>query len=171
MVDGWTLFAHPLFTQQLERLAAQVEALAASDVATYRDQPATKLLATIRRHILEIIPRDRNAAQFRQGNTLGQDNRHWFRAKFHERYRLFYRFSSQDKVIIYAWVNDENSLRKVGAKTDPCTMFRNMLASGNPPSNMRQLMNASKEIPQADTSMNSSSPEGKTTRQSRRPKK
>jgi toxin YhaV len=108
---------------------------------------------------LEIIPRDPNAAEFRQGNTLGQDNRHWFRAKFHERYRLPYRFSSPDKVIIHAWVNDEDSLRKAGAKTDPYTKFRNMLASGNPPSNMRQLMSASK------------SGEGKTTRQSRRPKK
>jgi toxin YhaV len=151
MVNGWRLFAHPLFTQQLERLTAQVEILAAKDPATYKDQPATKLLATIRRYILEVIPRDPNASEFRQGNTLGEDNRHWFRAKFHERYRLFYRFSSRGRVVIYAWVNDEESLRKAGAKTDPCSIFRNMLTSGNPPSSMRQLLNASKEIPQADT--------------------
>jgi toxin YhaV len=150
VVNGWRLFAHPLFTQQLERLTAQVEILAAKGAANYKDHPATKLLATIRRYILEVIPRDPNASEFRQGNTLGEDNRHWFRAKFHERYRLFYRFSSQDRVIIYAWVNDEESLRKVGAKTDPYTIFRNMLASGNPPSSMRQLLDASKVIPQAD---------------------
>ena len=168
VVNGWRLFAHPLFTQQLERLTAQVEALAAKGVATYRDQPATKLLATIRRYILEIIPRDPNAAAFRQGNTLGQDNRHWFRAKFHERYRLFYRFSSGNKVIIYAWVNDEDSLRKAGAKTDPYTIFRNMLVSGNPPSNMGELMSASKEIPQTDSAMGSSSQKGKTKKQARR---
>lgn len=149
--NGWRLFAHPLFTQQLERLTAQVEILAAKDPATYKDLPATKLLATIRRYILEVIPRDPNASEFRQGNTLGEDNRHWFRAKFHERYRLFYRFSSQGRVIIYAWVNDEESLRKTGAKTDPYSIFRNMLTSGNPPSSMHQLLNASKEIPQADT--------------------
>jgi toxin YhaV len=150
VVNGWRLFAHPLFTQQLERLTAQVESLAAKGPATYKDQPATKLLATIRRYILEIIPRDPNASAFRQGNTLSEDNHHWFRAKFHERYRLFYRFSSQDRVIIYAWVNDEESLRRAGAKTDPYTIFRNMLASGNPPSSMRQLLDASKVIPQAD---------------------
>jgi toxin YhaV len=150
VVNGWRLFAHPLFTQQLERLTAQVEILAAKGPATYKDQPATKLLATIRRYILEIIPRDPNASAFRQGNTLIEDNHHWFRAKFHERYRLFYRFSSQDRVIIYAWVNDEESLRRAGAKTDPYTIFRNMLASGNPPSSMRQLLDASKVIPQAD---------------------
>ena len=150
VVNGWRLFAHPLFAQQLERLTARVEILAAKGPTTYKDQPATKLLATIRRYILEVIPRDPNASEFRQGNTLGEDNRHWFRAKFHERYRLFYRFSSQDRVIIYAWVNDEESLRKAGAKTDPYRIFRNMLASGNPPSSMRQLLDASKVIPQAD---------------------
>ena len=30
------------------------------------------------------------------------------------RFRLFFRFDSASKVIIYAWVNDENTLRKVG---------------------------------------------------------
>jgi toxin YhaV len=168
VVNGWRLFTHPLFIQQLERLTVQVEAFAAKDVSTYSNQPATKLLATIRRYILEIIPRDPNAPEFRQGNTLGQDNRHWFRAKFHERYRLFYRFSTQDKVIIYAWVNDEDSLRKAGARTDPYAIFRNMLASGNPPSNMSQLMSASKEIPQTDSGMGSPSHEGKTKKQARR---
>jgi toxin YhaV len=174
VVNGWRLFTHPLFAQQLEQLVAQVEALAAKDPAAYRDQPATKLLATIRRHILEIIPRDPNAPEFRQGNTLGEDNRHWFRAKFHERYRLFYRFSSRDKVIIYAWVNDENSLRKAGAKTDPYTLFRNMLASGNPPSSISQLLGTSEEIPETrgDDSRKVSSSEGeKTKRQLPRRKK
>jgi toxin YhaV len=95
---------------------------------------------------LEIIPNHPNAAEFRQGNTLGSDNRHWFRAKFHHQYRLFYRFSSQDKVIIYACVNDEDSLRKAGSTTDPYSIFRNRLASGNPPRDMAELMNASKEI-------------------------
>jgi toxin YhaV len=43
------------------------------------EQPATKLLATINRSMREIVPRDPNAAEFRQGNMLGADNRHWFR--------------------------------------------------------------------------------------------
>jgi toxin YhaV len=97
-------------------------------------------LTTINRYTREIIPRDPNAAEFRQGNTLGPDNRHWFRARFHERYRLFYRFSSKDKVIIYAWVNDEATLRKAGAKTDPYAVFRAMLEAGNPPSSIAELL-------------------------------
>lgn len=139
-VNGWTLYLHPLFEEQLKKLISRVEALQAKDPLGYREKPATKLLATINLYIREIIPRDPNAAEFRQGNTLGTDNRHWFRAKFHERYRLFYRFSNKEKVIVYAWVNDENTLRKAGSKTDPYTIFRTMLNSGNPPSTMAELL-------------------------------
>lgn len=146
VVNGWRLYTHPLFNEQLMRLTEQVEALARKNPAAYREEAATKLLTTINRYIREIIPRDPNAAEFRQGNTLGSDNRHWFRAKFHERYRLFYRFASKEKVIVYAWVNDERTLRKSGSKTDPYHVFRAMLEAGNPPGTMEQLLAYAKEI-------------------------
>jgi toxin YhaV len=146
VVNGWRLYIHPLFEQQLQRLVNQVEALAAKDPIGFREQPAAKLLATINRYIREIIPKDPNAAEFRQGNTLGPDNRRWFRAKFHERFRLFYRFSSKEKVILYAWVNDEKTLRKSGSRTDPYRMFRAMLEAGDPPNTMEQLLARSKEL-------------------------
>ena len=146
IVNGWKLYAHPLFDRQLRRLVEQVDALAAKDPLDYKNQPATKLLATINRYMREIIPRDPGSAEFRQGNTLGPENRHWFRAKFHERYRLFYRFASKEKVIIYAWVNDERTLRKSGSKTDPYFVYRSMLEAGDPPSSMERLLALSKEI-------------------------
>ncbi len=145
-VNGWTLYLHPLFQQQLEKLVAQVEASMAKDPTGYKDQAATRLLATINRYVRELIPHDPNAAEFRQGNTLGVDNRHWFRAKFHERFRLFYRFSSKEKVIVYAWVNDANTLRRAGSKTDPYVVFRTMLDGGNPPDTMAELLAVSKKI-------------------------
>ena len=145
-VNGWKLYVHPLFRDQLERLTNQVEALASKDPQGYREHAATKLLATIRRYVLEIIPRGPGAAAFRQGNTLGTDNRHWFRAKFHERYRLFYRFSSKEKVIVYAWVNDEGTLRKAGAKSDPYAVFREMLEAGDPPKLMKELLARAREL-------------------------
>jgi hypothetical protein len=61
-------------------------------------------------------------------------------AKFHERYRLFYRFSRKEKVIVYAWVNDEGTLRKAGSKSDPYAVFCAMLDSGNPPSAIAELL-------------------------------
>jgi len=138
--NGWRLYVHPLFAGQLERLTAQVEALKAKNPSGYKDQSAAKLLATINRYMREAIPRDPGAPEFRQGNTLGADNRHWSRAKFHERYRLFYRFSSREKVIVYAWVNDEETLRKSGSTTDPYAVFRALLEAGNPPESMQALL-------------------------------
>src|SRR5271170_807154 len=146
IVNGWKLYVHPLFEQQLRHLIDQVENLAAKNQIGYGTEPAAKLLATINRHIREIIPRDPNASEFRQGNTLGADNRHWFRAKFHERYRLFFRFSSKEKVIVYAWVNDERTLRKAGSKSDPYSVFRAMLEAGDPPVTMEQLLARAKEM-------------------------
>lgn len=146
IVNGWRLYAHPLFDQQLRLLVDQVEALAAKQPSTYKNQSAAKLLATIRRYIHERIPHDPGSAEFRQGNTLGPGNRHWFRAKFHLRYRLFYRFSSKEKVIIYAWINDEGTLRKAGSKTDPYSVFRAMLESGDPPASVEQLLARAREM-------------------------
>jgi toxin YhaV len=149
--NGWNLFVHPLFKEKLEALTREVERLAVSDPVDYKAHPKTKRLDTIRRHILEIIHANPNAREFRQGNTLGEDNRHWFRAKFHERFRLFYRFSSQGKIIIYAWINDELTLRKRGAKTDAYQVFQGMLEGGNSPSSFDKLKAQSQAIAEPKT--------------------
>lgn len=145
IANGWKLYLHPLFEQQLRSLVDQVDRLAKRDPAGYREHPAAKLLATINRYMREVIPRDPNAREFRQGDTLGTDNRHWFRAKFHQRYRLFYRFSSSERVIVYAWVNDERTLRKAGSKSDPYRVFRAMLEAGDPPATMEELLKRASE--------------------------
>jgi 6-phosphofructokinase 1 len=45
----------------------------------------------------------------RQGGTLGEEYKHWFRAKFLQQFRLFFRYqqSAGAKIIVLAWVNDE----------------------------------------------------------------
>ncbi|MBK1636505.1 hypothetical protein CKO19_12255 [Rhodovulum adriaticum] len=53
---------------------------------------------------------DPAAPAFRQGETLGEDRTHWFRANFFQQYRLFFRFDSTAKVIVLAWGNDEQSV-------------------------------------------------------------
>jgi len=143
---SWRLFVHPLLEGQLEKLTDRVERLATEDPRGYLSHPAAKVLATINHYMRDVIPRDPNSPDFRQGNTLGPDNRYWFRANFHGRYRLFFRFSTQQKFIIYVWVNDELSLRKAGARTDPYAVFKAMLESGDPPDSVAQLLRASGEI-------------------------
>jgi toxin YhaV len=145
-VNGWRLFQYPIFQNQLEQLTQAVEQLSIAQPDTYKEHPKSKLVATILRYITEIIPRNPNAPEFRQGDTLGPDNRHWFRAKFHKRYRLFFRFSSKDRVIVYVWVNDESTLRKAGSKTDPYLVFKAMLNAGNPPRTLDALLAHAKHL-------------------------
>ena len=145
-VNGWRLFLYPLFEHQLKKLTETVEQLSITQPETYKEHPKTKLLATIYRTITESIPRNPNAPEFRQGDTLGPDNRHWFRAKFHQRYRLFFRFSTKNKVIVYSWVNDGHNLRKAGSKTDPYEVFKSMLRAGDPPRRLEALLKRAKEM-------------------------
>ena len=78
---------------------------------------------------------------FRQGDTFGEDRKHWFRAKFGGgRFRLFFRFGSEAKIIVFAWVNDEQTLRTYGSKTDADRVFKTMLDGGNPPDNWEALL-------------------------------
>jgi len=133
--NGWRLYAHPAFSQRLETLIRIVEALEKQHPQNYRSHPKTKLLKRTLDLILVEIPRDPNAAEFQLGNTLGAAYRHWRRAKFLGRFRLFFRFSNAHKAIVYASVNDETTLRKAGAQTDPYAVFTRRLQEGDPPDN------------------------------------
>src|SRR5580692_12437615 len=107
--NGWSLYAHPAFGDVVGKLSDAVEALKARHPADYSSHPRAKLLKRILDLILDEIPRDPNAAEYQLGNTLGLSRRHWRRAKFLGRFRLFYRFSNAHKAIVYAWVNHEST--------------------------------------------------------------
>ena len=111
VADGWQLFAHPLFLDQVERLAAAVERTRKKDPDGYRGTANAKLLAAMRELMFTTIPQDPTRPEYRQGGTLGAGRRHWFRAKFGgQRFRLFFRYSREARIIIYAWVNDRETL-------------------------------------------------------------
>jgi toxin YhaV len=100
--------------------------------------------------VLKEIPNNPASEAYRQGRTLGGANRNWQRAKFHQRFRLFFRFSSKHRVIIYAWLNDEDTLRMSGARTDPYVVFRAMLSRGEPPSDWDALLDECRAWTEAD---------------------
>jgi toxin YhaV len=140
VVNGWTLFAHPILLDQLDALTAQVEALERKDPAGYAKKNAIKRLAAIAKLAFEVIPQDPARPEYRQGHTLGDEHKHWFRAKFFQQYRLFFRFHAQAKVIVFAWVNDEGTKRAYDSASDAYRVFRRMLDSGRPPSDWDQLL-------------------------------
>lgn len=141
VVNGWRLFAHPQFLQQLERLAAAVEREREKSTKGQTATANVKLLAALRKLVFETVPGDPTRPEYRQGGTLGDARKHWFRVKFGgQRFRLFFRFDMRSKVIIYAWVNDAQTLRTYGSKTDAYTVFRGMLDDGNPPDDWSSLL-------------------------------
>ena len=142
-VKGWEIYSYELFSDRFKRLIAEVHDLKIQDQRGYKSHPKVKLLAAILKLTKDSIPNDPSDAIFRQGNTLGKQNKHWFRAKFFKRYRLFFRYSTQRKVIIYVWLNDEKILRQANSSTDPCFVFSSMLMKGNPPQDFDQLLEIS----------------------------
>ncbi|MEN9798501.1 MAG: hypothetical protein RL653_2197 [Pseudomonadota bacterium] len=143
--NGWELFAHPLLLDQLDRLASAVERDKAKKPKEYRSSANFKLLAALNELLFVVIPADPTRPEFRQGTTLSGAYKHWFRAKFGaQRFRLFFRFDTRARVIIYAWVNDEHSKRTYGSRTDAYAVFKNMLESGQPPDAWAELLKASR---------------------------
>jgi toxin YhaV len=140
VANGWTLFAHPVFLDQLDALTLKVEALKSKDPAGYTRKNATKRLAAIAKLAFEVVAQDPARPEYRQGNALGDEHTHWFRAKFFQQYRLFFRFHAQAKVIVFAWVNDEDTKRAYESADDAYRVFRRMLDGGHPPSDWSRLL-------------------------------
>jgi len=141
---GWTLFAHPLFLDQLERLTAAAARARRADTQGWQSNANVRLLAAQRELALDRVPRDPLSAEYRQGNTLGAGHRHWFRAKFGaNRFRLFFRADSASRIVVYAWFNNRDTLRKAGSTTDPYVVFSGMLVRDNPPGDWTALLASS----------------------------
>ncbi|MGG6269750.1 type II toxin-antitoxin system YhaV family toxin [Leptolyngbya sp. AN03gr2] len=140
VINGWSIFAHPLLLDQLEELEKQVELLRQKDPQNYQKKNATKRLTAILKLAFDVIPQDPTRSEYRQGTTLGNEYKHWFRAKFFQQYRLFFRYHLESKIIVFAWVNDENSKRAYDSKTDAYRVFRTMLENDRPPDNWNALL-------------------------------
>lgn len=150
-VNGWELFAHPQFLSQLERLTATVERARREDPKSYGRTANAKLLAQIEKLVWDSIPQDPSRAEYRQGGTLGDGRKHWFRAKFGGgRFRLFFRYRRDLRIIVYAWVNDSDTLRTYGSKMDAYAVFRSMLDKGNPPDDWAALQKAAEAMDMAE---------------------
>jgi len=153
VINGWTVFAHPLFLAQLEATVQKVEVLKEKDPIGYVKKNDNKRLAAVVKLAFDVIPQDPTRPEYRQGITLGDSYKHWFRAKFFQQYRLFFRYHAPSKVIVLVWVNDEDTKRAYESGADAYRVFRRMLASGHPPDDWNQLLKEAK--PAAERLMSS----------------
>ena len=140
VINGWTILAHPLFLNQVVALMQQVERHKRKHPKGFASKNSTKRLAAIAKLAFEVIPQDPARPDYRQGGTLGEDYKHWFRAKFFQQYRLFFRYHAATKLIVYAWVNDEDTKRAYEGGDDAYRIFRKMLEGGRPPDDWDRLL-------------------------------
>jgi len=141
---GWTLLFHDCIIGQLQRLHAAARRAEAKDPAGCEANANVKLFRALSWLMMDAIPGDPARAEYRQGNTLGAAHRHWRRAKIGRRFRLFFRYDAKANIIVYAWVNDAQTLRSAGSQSDPYAVFQKMLARGHPPDDWNALLRASR---------------------------
>jgi len=115
--NGWKLLYHPVFGDRYADLRERVRVLKKRlGNAEFARHPDVKLVAAVRRAVLEIVPQDPNRPDF----WLKDDLAKFRRVKGYglpDRYRLFYAFSEREKVIIVLYLNETATLRKDNAKT------------------------------------------------------
>lgn len=142
---GWNLLFHECLSEQLQKLHAASERAMQQDPQGCESNANVRLFAALSRLIFDAVPSDPNRDEYRQGNTMGSAFRHWRRAKIGRRFRLFFRFDTKTRLIIFAWVNDENTLRSSGSKNGPYTVFQRMLERGQPPDDWAALIATSRD--------------------------
>lgn len=129
---GWNLLFHECLSEQLQKLHAAAQRAQQHDPQGFESNANVRLFAALSKTIFDVVPSDPNREEYRQGNTMGATFRHWRRAKIGRRFRLFFRFDSKTRIIIFAWV--------------PCTVFQRMLERGNPPDDWTALLAASRTV-------------------------
>lgn len=142
---GWMLLFHACAVGQLQTLHAAVQRSRQNDPAGFESNANVKLFRALSQLILEGVPGDPAREEYRQGNSLGQAHRHWRWARIGRHFRLFFRYDSKARVIVYAWVNDMRTLRAPGSQSDPDAMFEKTLGQGNPSDDGNVLLVASQQ--------------------------
>jgi toxin YhaV len=143
VINGWRIYLYSAFAERYAAAAAEVRRQCDADPKGYTSSPAAKFARVLHDLIVREIPANPASPAYRLGNTLGSDARTWRRAKFFGRFRLFFRYSAEQRTIVYAWLNDESTLRKAGASSDVYAVFRVLIERGTPPASWDALVAAS----------------------------
>ncbi|MDE0305801.1 MAG: type II toxin-antitoxin system YhaV family toxin [Albidovulum sp.] len=146
---GWTLPFRNCVIDQLRKLHQTVERARRRGPAGFASTASVQLFHALSRQMRETVPQDPSRKERLQGSALGTRDRQRRCAKIARRFRLYFRYDARAKMIVYAWVKDQSTLRSSGSRTDPYAVFTRMLAQGNPPDDWATLMTASRQDWQA----------------------
>ncbi len=125
MKSNYLLKYHDFYFQRIAKLKEQVKELRNKlGLEEFRQHEIVKLAYRIREADQEIIPRDPNRPEYRLTDNLRKYRRY---KQGLQRYRLFFCFSNQPKIILYLYLNDEKHLRKTGDRNDPYEEFKSLV--------------------------------------------
>ena len=128
MTSDYLLMYHLFYYQRIAQLKEQVKKLRHKlSEGEFRQHEVVKLAYRIRRADQEISPQDPNRPEYKLRDDLRKFRRY---KQGLQRYRLFFCFSNQPKIILYLYLNDEKRLRKSGAKSDPYQEFKKLVNKG-----------------------------------------
>lgn len=128
MKSNYLLKYHDFYFQRIVELKERVKELRNKlSNEEFRQHEIVKLAYRIREADQEIIPQDPNRPEYRLTGNLKKYRRY---KQGLQRYRLFFCFSNQPKIILYLYLNDEKHLRKAGDRNDPYEEFTNLVKKG-----------------------------------------
>lgn len=127
-MSDYLLRYHELYYDRITKLKDQVKELRQKlNDEEFKRHEVVKLAFRVRQADQEIIPQDPDRPEYRLTGELKKYSRYKHGL---QRYRLFFCFSREPKMILYLYLNDEKHLRKAGAKTDPYEEFRKLVGKG-----------------------------------------
>ena len=136
-INGWTILFHPLFNDQWQQLLHQVKSLRSRlPTDDFAKHPQVKLFKALTVGIEEKIPHDPLASYFALRKPLDKYSR-LKKMGLPNRYRLFFKVFSQQKVIIVLWLGFP---RKEGDKKDCYRVFTKMVKKGQFPLSLKDLI-------------------------------
>lgn len=139
----WAAYITRHLDSRLKQLERNIERLRREN-QDLRNHPDVRLYVGAVRG-MEKARQDPTRPEYLLGNTLGTEHRDWRRIKrlLPSRYRMFFKFFSTDRDVFFVWMNDAETLRKEGAKSDCYAYFRWMLDAGKVPSCRNKLLDKS----------------------------
>lgn len=128
MKSSYLLKYHDFYFQRIAKLKEQVQELHSKlSKEEFRRHEIVKLAYRIREADQGIIPQDPNRPEYRLTGDLRKYRRY---KQGLQRYRLFFCFSNQPKIILYLYLNDEKHLRKAGDRNDSYEEFKSFVDKG-----------------------------------------
>lgn len=114
MKSNYLLKYHDFYFQRIAKLKEQVKELRNKlNNEEFRQHEIVKLAYRIREADQEIIPQDPNRPEYRLTGNLRKYRRY---KQGLQRYRLFFCFSNQPKIILYLYLNVKTEIKMIPTK-------------------------------------------------------